>query len=136
VSLNFGLGGPEPPVPVAADGVVAVLGTGQLAVHDAATGDERWRTRFSPNGPFDQVAIERGVVYLGDAADLRALDARSGDPLWTVELASRPIMPLVTDGRLYLLGIDPPQGPMRLCAVSPPDSGGTPSADTASATAR
>ncbi|MCW2166430.1 PQQ-like domain-containing protein [Microbacterium hydrothermale] len=67
------------------DAVIAATVSGDVHGLDRATGERRWMLpssdplrRFAWNAP----TVHDGVIYIGDQADLRAIDAATGDVLW------------------------------------------------------
>jgi outer membrane protein assembly factor BamB len=78
------IGGDLRSSPVIADGVIYVGGEqGILYALDASTGAERWH---SPVGNADEAspAVVDGIVYAGGNDELHALNADSGQELWSV----------------------------------------------------
>ncbi|WP_254762331.1 PQQ-binding-like beta-propeller repeat protein [Natrinema marinum] len=79
------------------------LGTadGTVRALDPATGDEEWRTDL-PAGLESALTLSEGRLYAGHEAGLTALEAETGERLWTHETES-PVVgrPAVADGREY-----------------------------------
>lgn len=70
---------------------------------DAETGQEEWR--FTPDTPALRTgpAVADGVVYVGEH-DLWAVDADSGEELWTVESQPTDAKPAVDGDTVYVWG--------------------------------
>ena len=72
--------------PSVADGLVYVGGEGFVEALHAADGKTAWTFDTHHVGPMGTVVVADGVAYAGDGGgSLHALNARTGDPLWTVD---------------------------------------------------
>jgi outer membrane protein assembly factor BamB len=79
-----------------------------LVGYDAGSGRRRWTTRETGDGQF---LIIDGRILSAKADVLRAIDGRTGDPIWTTQEAPSEDSAPLTDGRLVLLaGRDPERG--------------------------
>jgi outer membrane protein assembly factor BamB len=67
---------------VVVSGGTVYVGYNPIYAIDAATGEERWHFDTGWGGPFPVIA--NGIVYTRQTDQLVALDANSGDVLWTV----------------------------------------------------
>lgn len=80
---------------------------GFLTAIDAATGERRWRYRTEPDTRSAPAVVD-GTVYFGRGAGVEAVDAESGESLWSVEFGEeqdRPYVdssPAVGGGRLFV----------------------------------
>ncbi|WP_327051620.1 PQQ-binding-like beta-propeller repeat protein [Halomicrococcus gelatinilyticus] len=93
--------------PAVVDGTVYVPGSGDPGyVHavDAETGEAKWR--FEPDGYASSApAVVDGTVYFGTwGRKFYALDAATGDPVWTTDVGHRfgSSSPVVDDGVVYV----------------------------------
>lgn len=129
--------------PVVHDGlVVAAEVSGDVAAWDLHTGEEVWRTpssdrlrRFGWGAP----TLAEGRVYVGDQADLRCLDVRTGEVLWRrTDLSPHHNLvhhaaPLIVDD-LLVMGFWPtPTSPIGLDAATGASIWKTPESDESSA---
>jgi outer membrane protein assembly factor BamB len=74
---------------------------GRLFARDAATGAERWTYEPELNGFGSAPAVSRGVVVLPiEGSGLVALDAGTGDVLWTTPIAPT-TSPIIAGGVVY-----------------------------------
>ncbi|SDR28592.1 outer membrane protein assembly factor BamB family protein [Natronobacterium texcoconense] len=101
--------------PAVAGGTVSVVTpTGELLALDAANGTERWRRDLDAHSD-SSPAVTGGVVYCPagrtvDESDVRgglwALEAETGEPLWSTEIddVSLRTSPAIADGVVYLAG--------------------------------
>lgn len=96
----------RPTAPAVAGGVVYVGATAGTYALDAATGARIWT---SPASCFDCEAVtySSGLVFTGylDGQSFSALDAATGQPVWSVNLdhgTSHETAPTAADGVLYL----------------------------------
>lgn len=93
--------------------VVAIDGTGS---GDVTRTHERWRAPFGVG--FASPALDSGRLYVVDnSANLRALDAATGRPLWTESLGTvGKASPVVADGKLYAAEVN---GRFHILALRP-----------------
>jgi outer membrane protein assembly factor BamB len=80
--------------------IVFALDSLEVEAYDPATGRRlwnRWMGTFHLSSP----AVAGDVVLFGARTRLVALDARTGDDAWQVELDAEVACPLVADGKVY-----------------------------------
>jgi len=78
---------------------------------DTATGEPQWRRVIGLDPPFAPVLVASGqpelIVYDGPRQELVLLHLRSGELVWRVPLAARPLgSPRVHEGQVYLATAD------------------------------
>ena len=103
-------------VPIVVDGVMYVAQPNDVFALDARSGRMIWEYHRQPalqKGPNRGVAVYGSKVYIGTPdAHLVALDARTGNPVWTAKLAEAsdgfwcPVAPMVIKGKV-IIGIAP-----------------------------
>ncbi len=99
--------------PAAAYGTLfASTGSGGVSAYDPATGDERWEMSIADEGVASGITVASGRVFFGTYPDglLYALDATTGETLWTYEIDGRSsersvdTQPTVAHGTVYVGG--------------------------------
>lgn len=104
-----------------ADGVLFVVPSeyGGIVALDSGTGERLWAAGAATWG--SALVLDRRLIMVAGRV-LEAFDARSGEPLWQVEIAmGNHAKQVLTDGRVVLVPrFDPERGPV-LTAVDPAD---------------
>lgn len=103
---SAGFGGPSEPL---VDGDDLIIGgiDGTLRVYDRHTGSLRWERELvvAQNGIASRPLASDGVIHVtGDNGSVHALEHRTGEVLWSVQVSTEPIpaSPVIADGRLIV----------------------------------
>jgi len=87
LAWQMDVGGEVYASPTLANGVLYVMSkSGVLYAIDASTGIERWRHEVTSYVTRASPAVVDGVVYVGGGFNFSALDAATGNTIWTVPL--------------------------------------------------
>jgi serine/threonine-protein kinase len=102
VRWTFKTGGFVRSSPAVADGTVFVgSDDGYLYALKASNGAERWAYPTS-NALRSAPAVANGVVYFGSADGIHALDAKTGESLWSQALQRAAVSPAVVNGMVFV----------------------------------
>jgi outer membrane protein assembly factor BamB len=82
--------------------VVLSLDNTEIEAYDPATGNRLWN-RWMGTLHLSSPALAGGLVLVGSRTRLVALDARTGDDAWSLDLDGAVACPLVAGGTVYAL---------------------------------
>jgi len=91
-------------IPIVADGVIYVdSADNNLYAFNPKTGAILWKTNIGLPNPFNpRAAVTDGIVYVSSAVTLYAIDAKTGDRLWSFATKGYLSSPTVVDGIVYV----------------------------------
>jgi outer membrane protein assembly factor BamB len=114
---------PEAKAPVVPDGGVVVIGGGKAQIRAAVVrvqvnNQVMVLNDFArPMVGLSSPAVADGVVYVGSAEGVHAVDARTGQELWRYATSGPvAVAPAIADGVLYLVGSPASSGAVRVIA--------------------